>query len=158
MYLETCSRGASDTSTRHAVFSFVAGTWRRDYRLQLRTLEIPTLIISGRDVGTRSSSEKLEATEVDKSSAVGLLKWLSIWRKGYNQKAGRFDQVSRDLGVDPKRKLRDYVVTMDAANRIGRVETALLPGWNVLVYESPRELAACIGHFVCRWFGPPSRI
>eukprot|EP00966_Prymnesium_polylepis_P286470 6617607-Prymnesium_polylepis.1 len=36
---------------------------------------------------------------------------------------------------------------MAAADAAGSLETALLPGWNVLVYESPRELAAYIGGF-----------
>ena len=34
-----------------------------------------------------------------------------------------------------------------------KVDTALLPGWNVLVYESPTELAAELAGFVDRRFG-----
>ena len=66
-------------------------------------------------------------------------------------KAGRFSQLERDLGADPQRKLDDFVAAMDAGSRKGTVETALLPGWNVLVYESPDELAKCIGAFLQRW-------
>ena len=39
---------------------------------------------------------------------------------------------------------------MDAGRREGTVETALLPGWNVLIYESPEELAACVDAFLRR--------
>ena len=163
VYLETCAQGAADASTRHAVFSFVAGTWRQDYTTLLSSLTLPTLIISGRDVGADAVGgagvgkapppPKPEASEVDKTSFGGLLSWFKVWKKDKNQDAGRFDQVGRDLGLDPELKLRDYVSAMSAADTAGCVETALLPGWNVLVYESPRELAACIGRFIGRRFG-----
>lgn len=162
-YLETCAAGASDADTRHAVFSFVAGTWRKDYRALLNELAIPTLVISGRDVGASAADgggvgkapppPKPEASEVDRTSFGNLLKWFKVWRRSDEQEAGRFDQVGRDLGMDPEAKLRDYVGAMGAAAAAGCVETALLPGWNVLVYESPAELAACIGGFVRRRFG-----
>jgi len=160
-YLETCANGARDASSRHAVFSFVAGTWRRDYRGLLAKLALPTLIISGRDVGEGAAGgagvgrapPKPEATEVDKTSFAGLLSWFKIWRKSEDQEAGRFAQVGRDLGLDPELKLRDFVSAMSTADADGYVETALLPGWNVLVYESPRQLASCIGDFVGRRFG-----
>ncbi|KAL1500499.1 hypothetical protein AB1Y20_013156 [Prymnesium parvum] len=149
-YLEMCAKGAEDTATRHAVFSFVAGTWRRDYRPVLASLRIPTLIVSGRDVRARGSAPKPRVSEVDKTSLRGLLRWFRVWGKGDDQPSGRFDQVGRDLGLDPEEKLRDYVAAMPAAEAAGCVETALLPGFNVLVYESPRELAECIGEFVSR--------
>jgi hypothetical protein len=41
---------------------------------------------------------------------------------------------------------------MPAAQAAGAVETALLPGWNVLVYESPEALSATLGEFVGRRF------
>lgn len=161
-YLETCARGAADASTRHAVFSFVAGTWRRDYRELLATLALPTLIVSGRDVGSAAAAgggvgkapppEKPQAVDVDKSSFKNLLSWFKVWRRGRTQETGRFDQVGRDLGLDPEAKLRDFAAVMTAASASDRVETALLPGWNVLVYESPQELASCVGDFVSRRF------
>ena len=162
-YLDTCAKGAADASTRHAVFSFVAGTWRQNYTGLLSSLALPTLIISGRDVGAAAAAgagvgkapppPKPEATTVDQTSFKGLLRWFTVWRGGKDQEAGRFDQVGRDLGLDPELKLRDYVSAMSTANAAGSVETALLPGWNVLVYESPRELASCINGFICRRFG-----
>ena len=155
--------GAADADTRHAFFSFVAGTWRQDYRPLLSALTLPTLIISGRDVGAGAaegggvgkapSPPKPEAEEVDKTSFGNLLKWFKVWKRSDDQEAGRFDQVGRDLGMDPEAKLRDYKGAMPAAQAAGSVETALLPGWNVLVYESPAELKTCIDGFVRRRFG-----
>lgn len=164
-YLDTCAAGAADAASRHAVFSFVAGTWRQDYRPLLASLTTPTLIISGRDVGAAAAEgggvgqappslpPPVAATEVDKTSFGGLLKWFSVWRGGRDQKAGTFAQVGRDLGLDPESKLVDWTAAMPAAAGAGAVETSLLPGWNVLVYESPAELASCIGGFVRRRFG-----
>ena len=72
--LEVCSRGAQDASSRHAVFSFVAGTWRRDYRPLLSTLAVPTLVVTGRDVGAAGAGVgKAAPQEVDKTSYAGLL-------------------------------------------------------------------------------------
>ena len=156
-YLDICSAGARDADTRHAIFSFVAGTWRQDYRPLLATLETPTLILSGRDVGASGGVGKAPpspppADTVDKTSFGGLLKWFAVFKPGGNQEAGRFDQVGRDLGMDPEAKLRDFVEAMPAAQKAGTVETALLGGWNVLVYESPEELGQNLAGFVKRRF------
>jgi len=154
-YLETCAAGAADADSRHAVFSFVAGTWRRDYTPLLSSLALPTLIVSGRDVGAGAADGagvgKPEAEEVDKTSFGGLVAWFKTRGKG-DRESGRFAQVGRDLGLDPERKLRDFVEAMPAAQAAGAVETSLLPGWNVLVYESPAELATCVAEFVQRRF------
>ena len=61
--------------------------------------------------------------------------------------------MARDLGTDPSTKLSDFVNAMPAAQAAGVVETALLPGWNVLVYESPTEVVNEIGSFVARRWG-----
>ena len=130
----------------------------------LGSLTLPTLVISGRDVGAGAAEgggvgnaptapPKPAAEEVDKTSFGNLLKWFKVWKRGDDQEAGRFDQVGRDLGMDPEAKLKDYVAAMPAAQEAGSIETALLPGWNVLVYESPEELATCISGFVRRRFG-----
>ena len=167
-YLDICSNGARDADTRHAVFSFVAGTWRQDYRKLLASLETPTLIVSGRDVGAAAADgagvgkgsppPPPAASTVDKTSFGGLLKWFTVWRGGKDQAAGKFDQVGRDLGLDPEAKLADFVSAMDAAREAGSVETTLLPGWNVLVYESPGELADALNGFVKRrFFARPNR-
>ena len=153
-YLDVCAAGAADASSRHAVFSFVAGTWRQDYRPLLSRLALPTLIVSGRDVGAAGAGVgKAPPAKVDRTSYKGLLSWFTVWRKGGD--GGRFDQVARDLGTDPAVKLREFAGAMPAARAADAVESALLPGWNVLVYESPRELAAEIGAFVGRRFGAP---
>ena len=47
----------------------------------------------------------------------------------------------------------DFVAAMPAAAAARTVESELLPGWNVLVYESPEQLAQSIGGFVQRRFG-----
>jgi len=170
-YLDVCAAGAADADTRHAVFSFVAGTWRQDYRPLLAALTTPTLILSGRDVGPAASTgggvgnaeaaptaeasdggSRVQASDVDKTSFGNLLRWFAVWRKGRDQKAGTFDQVARDLGVDPEAKLRDFVKAMPAAQAASSIETALLPGWNVLVYESPEPLAQSVSGFVSRRF------
>ena len=157
-YLNICAAGASDASTRHAVFSFVAGTWRKNYLPLLGDLAVPTLVVSGRDVGAGSGvgnapppPPPARAQDVDKTSYKGLLSWFTVWRK--DGAGGRFDQVARDLGSDPAVKLRDFASAMTAAKKGGLVETQLLPGWNVLVYESPKELVATLGSFVERRFG-----
>lgn len=158
-YLDICSAGAADASSRHAVFSFVAGTWRQNYLPRLAKLAVPTLIVSGRDVGAAGTGvgnaptapEKTKPSDVDKTSYRGLLSWFTVLRK--DSKSGRFDQVARDLGSDPAVKLADFAGAMEAASALGLVETELLPGWNVLVYESPKELAAALGSFVERRYG-----
>jgi len=116
--------------------------------------------VQASEVGSR-----VQASEVDKTSFGNLLRWFAVWRRGREQEAGTFDQVARDLGVDPEAKLRDFVDAMPAAQTASSVETALLPGWNVLVYESPEPLAQCVSDFVRRRFTnvgvaatpPPSR-
>ena len=150
-YLDICAAGARDASSRHAVFSFVAGTWRKDYRPLLASLSVPTLIVSGRDVGVAGAGVgKAAPAEVDKTSYKGLFSWFKVLRKDGD--GGRFDQVARDLGTDPTAKLADFAAALTTASAAGKVDTALLPGWNVLVYESPSELAAVLAGFVNRRF------
>lgn len=38
-------------ATRHAIFSFVCGTWRKNYRPILSSIDVPTLVITGKNVG-----------------------------------------------------------------------------------------------------------
>jgi pimeloyl-ACP methyl ester carboxylesterase len=165
-YLDICAAGARDADTRHAIFSFVAGTWRQDYRPTLAALELPTLVVSGRDVGASAAAgggvgkaappPPPPASTVDRTSFAGLLRWFAVFRRGRNQKAGEFAQVGRDLGLNPAAKLADFVSAMPAASAADAVETALLPGWNVLVYESPSELASCLQGFVAKRFAAGS--
>lgn len=52
-------------------------------------------------------------------------------------------QVGRDLGLDPNQKLREWEAAMPAA----AVQTELIAGWNVLVWENPTELASLLDSF-----------
>ena len=129
-YLDICTRGAQETATRHAVFSFVSGTWRNDYRPLLAQLELPVLVVSGRDVKASGGTSQDKGKRVDRTSTLNLLKW-------FGKRGGRFEQVGRDLGADPTKKLDEWASAMPNA----RVETRLTSGWNVLVYEIPVELS-----------------
>ena len=165
-YLDICANGAADADIRHAVFSFVAGTWRRNYQPLLETLTTPTLILSGKDIGESAKTgggvgkgpSPPPASSVDKTSFGGLLKWFKVAGKGGDQKAGEFDQVARDLGTDPEVKLRDFVEAMPAASAKGTIETGLLPGWNVPVYESPKALAESLSGFAAKVSKPTKKL
>ena len=103
----------------------------------------------GRDVGAAGAGVgKAAPQEVDKTSYAGLLSWFKVRGKG----GGRFDQVARDLGTDPEAKLSDFADALVAGKAAGTVQTALVPGWNVLVWESPEELTAEISRWVASSF------
>ena len=91
-YLDICAAGARDAASRHAVFSFVAGTWRRDYRSLLAEITLPTLVLSGRDVGAAGAGGgKAAPTEVDKTSYKGLFSWFKVIRpKGDARRSGPY--------------------------------------------------------------------
>jgi len=46
-WLDMLVEGASDPQTRHAVFAFLAGFWRRDYTEIVRGIAQPTLVVMG---------------------------------------------------------------------------------------------------------------
>ncbi len=52
--------GAADPESRHAVFAFLAGFWRRDYEADLESLTIPTLVVMGTTASSISRSGKSE--------------------------------------------------------------------------------------------------
>ena len=60
--------------------------------------------------------------------------------------------MARDLGTDPEAKLSDFADALVAGKAAGTVQTALVPGWNVLVWESPEELTAEISRWVASSF------
>lgn len=63
-WLSMLVAGAKDPASRHAVFSFLAGFWRRDYRSILASLPYPTLVTVGTAASSISQSGKSETPEV----------------------------------------------------------------------------------------------
>lgn len=66
-WLRMLAVGAADLESRHAVYSFLAGFWRRDYRQKMRDIRQPVLVVMGdqassisRDGGAESPAERLE--------------------------------------------------------------------------------------------------
>ncbi|MGF1538709.1 MAG: alpha/beta fold hydrolase [Elainellaceae cyanobacterium] len=55
--------GASDLDSRHAVFSFLAGFWRRDYQRDLEALQVPVLVVMGTTASSISRSGKSETPD-----------------------------------------------------------------------------------------------
>jgi pimeloyl-ACP methyl ester carboxylesterase len=93
-WLQMLEHGAQDNDSRHAVFSFLAGFWRTDYREAIAQIQQPTLVLFG-------------------------------------EQASGIDRVSRS--DDGQKRLADYL------NCLPNGEGQLIPGRNVLPYESTAE-------------------
>ena len=66
-WLDRLEAGAKDLNTRHAVFSFLAGFWRRNYESAIAQISQPTLVLMGetassisRDSATESAQERID--------------------------------------------------------------------------------------------------
>ncbi|NJL00313.1 MAG: alpha/beta hydrolase [Spirulinaceae cyanobacterium SM2_1_0] len=59
-WLAMLDAGARSPATRHAVFSFLAGFWRQDYREAIAQLAIPTLVLVGESASSISRSSRAE--------------------------------------------------------------------------------------------------
>ncbi len=59
-WLETLQAGAADAESRHAVFSFLAGFWRKDYGGAIAQIHHPTLVVLGKTASSISQSGKGE--------------------------------------------------------------------------------------------------
>ncbi len=59
-WLNTLRAGAENPESRHAVFSFLAGFWRQDYRNAIAKIEQPTLVVIGETASSISSQGKGE--------------------------------------------------------------------------------------------------
>jgi len=70
-WLDALVAGASNPQTRHAVFSFLAGFWRRDYTDVVANITQPTLVV----MGDRASS--ISRTGAEASSEQRLQAYLS---------------------------------------------------------------------------------
>ncbi len=62
-WLNTLQTGATDPASRHAVFSFLAGFWRRDYMEAMQQISQPTLVVFGETASSISRSGKKESPQ-----------------------------------------------------------------------------------------------
>lgn len=57
-WLNTLRAGSENPATRHAVFSFLAGFWRNDYRHAISAIEQPTLVVLGENISSITKEGK----------------------------------------------------------------------------------------------------
>ncbi|HIK26409.1 MAG TPA: alpha/beta hydrolase [Thermosynechococcus sp. M46_R2017_013] len=62
-WLEMLTQGAANLETRHAVYSFLAGFWRRDYRPILQTVAQPVLVVMGDQASSISRQGTAESPQ-----------------------------------------------------------------------------------------------
>ena len=62
-WLDTLQEGAKNPATRYAVFSFLAGFWRKDYQKAIESIMQPTLAVFGETASSISQSGKKDTTE-----------------------------------------------------------------------------------------------
>ncbi|MBE9181056.1 alpha/beta hydrolase [Oculatella sp. LEGE 06141] len=62
-WLDTLKRGADDPASRHAVFSFLAGFWRKNYESAIAHIQQPTLVVLGNTASSISRSGKSETPD-----------------------------------------------------------------------------------------------
>jgi len=55
--------GAANVETRHAVFSFLAGFWRRNYESAIAQMSQPTLVLMGEAASSISRDSAVESPE-----------------------------------------------------------------------------------------------
>lgn len=63
LWLDQLTTEAQKQATRHAVFAFLAGFWRKDYRPMLERLQIPTLVVLGDRASSISRSGQAETPD-----------------------------------------------------------------------------------------------
>ena len=61
-WLGLLAKGAANPASRHAVFSFLAGFWRQDYRKAFAAITQPTLVVMG-DRASSISKNKQDTPE-----------------------------------------------------------------------------------------------
>lgn len=62
-WLDTLQEGAKNPATRYAVFSFLAGFWRKNYQKAIESIVQPTLAVFGETASSISQSGKSDTTE-----------------------------------------------------------------------------------------------
>jgi pimeloyl-ACP methyl ester carboxylesterase len=104
-WLSTLRTHSRDMNTRHAVFAFLAGFWRRDYSDDLKHLQPPVFAIFGEQASSIS-------------------------------KRGKTDPAAK--------RMADYLAHIPSA------QGQIIPGRNVLPYESTMEFVAVMADFLQR--------
>ncbi len=102
-WLNTLEAEATNSASRYAVFSFIAGFWRQDYKKAITAISQPTLVVLGEQASSISRAGKAET---------------------------------------PAQRLADYLEYLPAGRGL------IIPGRNVLPYESTPEFVAAIAPFV----------
>lgn len=59
-WLDELTEGARDLQSRYAVFSFLAGFWRKDYTTEIEQISQPTLVVFGKQTSSISREGKSE--------------------------------------------------------------------------------------------------
>lgn len=62
-WLDRLAGDAENQASRHAVFSFLAGFWRQDYRSAMANIPQPTLIVMGKTASSISRSGRTETPQ-----------------------------------------------------------------------------------------------
>ena len=62
-WLNTLHTGAENTASRYAVFSFLAGFWRKDYSSAIASIKKPTLVVVGETASSISQAGKQETPD-----------------------------------------------------------------------------------------------
>ncbi|WP_017316800.1 alpha/beta fold hydrolase [Mastigocladopsis repens] len=62
-WLNTLQQGAANPASRYAVFSFLAGFWRKDYSNAIASIKQPTLVIVGETASSISQAGKQETPD-----------------------------------------------------------------------------------------------
>ena len=61
-WLDLLAKGAANPASRHAVFSFLAGFWRQNYREEIAAVSQPTLVVMG-DRASSISKDKQDTSD-----------------------------------------------------------------------------------------------
>jgi pimeloyl-ACP methyl ester carboxylesterase len=62
-WLNTLRKGAENPASRHAVFSFLAGFWRKDYTSAIASIKQPTLVVVGETASSIGKEGKQETPD-----------------------------------------------------------------------------------------------
>ncbi|HEY9767845.1 MAG TPA: alpha/beta hydrolase [Coleofasciculaceae cyanobacterium] len=103
LWLDDLTKGATNMQSRYAVFSFLAGFWRKDYASAIAKITQPTLVVLGEQTSSISREGKPETVQ---------------------------------------ERLNAY------KSHLSQGEGCIIPGRNVLPYESTSEFTRVVGDFL----------